>query len=391
MHRAVEEPLDIDLLLATETEAVQAEAATDIGKDRFDSCHSSTIYKAACYRVDLAPHLLRKGLSIVFCLSGIVSDLARYCLVGVLHALCPESAWHAVCLASHELDEPLSIDQHVAAVPVEPLAGWTHAKSLVRAEREVFRLKDALSPEPFCQLFLELLLVPACFCETGIALPEFIVCHVGVDAFFHNHPHVLFRVEATVRCELGLFKDVFFFADGLEVLTGFLNHGFQELGLRFSERLGVDHDLVLAVDHGDPVVSLDHAVGGFHRGAFIVGDVAFSGFFSAAGLVVVFRQPVPDLFDLFLKGGDILLFFFYNGPVSLCLVRLPMLGDDLIDGFFHLFFFMRQLFLGPAPLLGGVRRELAPVHGEHFLADQAHLVAYEQYFEEELDGLLVLR
>src|SRR4030067_338199 len=71
-----------DLLLATETEAVQAEAATDIGKDRFDSCHSSTIYKAACYRVDLAPHLLRKGLSIVFCLSGIVSDLARFCLVG---------------------------------------------------------------------------------------------------------------------------------------------------------------------------------------------------------------------------------------------------------------------------------------------------------------------
>ena len=82
----VQHPLDIDLSLPSETEAVQTEATSDIGKDGFDRRHSSSIYKAACYRVYLAAHLLRKGLSIVFCLSGGVGNLPRYCLSGILHA-----------------------------------------------------------------------------------------------------------------------------------------------------------------------------------------------------------------------------------------------------------------------------------------------------------------
>ena len=52
---------------------------------------------------------------------------------------------------------------------------------------------------------------------------------------------------------------------------------------------------MLAVYHGDPVVALDHAVRGLHRGAFIVGNVALPGLALAAGLVVVFRKPRLDL------------------------------------------------------------------------------------------------
>ena len=44
VHRAVEEPLDIDLSFPPEAKAVQAEAAPDIGKDGFDRRHPSTIY-----------------------------------------------------------------------------------------------------------------------------------------------------------------------------------------------------------------------------------------------------------------------------------------------------------------------------------------------------------
>jgi len=35
MHRAVEEPLDIDLPLSSEGESIQVEGGADVGKDRF--------------------------------------------------------------------------------------------------------------------------------------------------------------------------------------------------------------------------------------------------------------------------------------------------------------------------------------------------------------------
>lgn len=51
---------------------------------------------------------------------------------------------------------------------------------------------------------------------------------------------------------------------------------------------------------------------------------------------------------------------------------------------------MLKLFLGSAPLLGGVRRELAAVYREHLFADEAHFVTDQEHFEEELDSFLIL-
>src|SRR6187549_3538943 len=45
--------------------------------------------------------------------------------------------------------------------------------------------------------------------------------------------------------------------------------------------------------------------------------------------------------------------------------------------------------MGAAPLLGGVRRQLAPVYGEVFLADQAELGGVQQHVTEQTDDLAV--
>ena len=89
MHDAIEPPLDAHLLFTPEAKTVQAEVASDIGKDGFDRRHSSSVDQFACYRIYLLPHLLREGLRLLIGLPGKVGELARYGYVGVLHALRP--------------------------------------------------------------------------------------------------------------------------------------------------------------------------------------------------------------------------------------------------------------------------------------------------------------
>ncbi len=209
---------------------------------------------------------------------------------------------------------------------VHPFPGRADAEALVRAYREVARLEDDGSVESFRDLFIEPLLVSVRIGEPGIAVTEFIVCDVCVDAVLDYHLHVLFGVEAAVAGQFGLFEDVFFFPDRLEVLPRSFDHGFQYCGFGVSGRLCMDHDLMLAVDHRYAVVALDDAVGGLHVGAFIVGDVALPRFALAAGLVVVFLEPGFDLFDLRLEGGNVLLFLLYDRLVGLGFVSFLMLA-----------------------------------------------------------------
>ena len=81
-------------------------------------------------------------------------------------------------------------------------------------------------------------------------------------------------------------------ADGCEVLPGAFDHGLQEsMFLGCTEGLGMDDDLVLVIDHGHTVIALDHAVGGLHLGALVVGDVALYGLTCFTRLVVMLFEP----------------------------------------------------------------------------------------------------
>ena len=151
----------------------------------------------------------------------------------------------------------------------------------------------------------------------------------------------------------------------------------------------MDDDLVLVIHHGYAIVALDHAVGGLHRGALVVGDIALYGLIRLTRLVIVFFEPGPYLLDVLLQGGHILFFLSGDVFVLFCLVRLPMAGDDLPDNLLHLLFLFGKVFLGSAPFLRGVGGELDTVDGKHLLADEVHLVTDEEDFEKELDDLLI--
>lgn len=104
MHDAIEPPLNAYLLFPSEAEAIQTEAAADIGKDGFDRRHSSSVDQFACCRIYLLPHLLSEGFCLLVSLSRKVGELARYGHVGVLHALCSNQARDAISLGSMVLD-----------------------------------------------------------------------------------------------------------------------------------------------------------------------------------------------------------------------------------------------------------------------------------------------
>ena len=123
------------------------------------------------------------------------------------------------------LDGVQSVMDRVAAF-VHPFPGRADAEALVGAYREVARLKNDGSVEFFCNLFIEPLLVPVSICKPRIAVTELVVRDVRVNAGLNYHLHVLFGMEAAVGGQFGLFEDILFFADRLEVLSGFFDHGF---------------------------------------------------------------------------------------------------------------------------------------------------------------------
>src|SRR3990172_257696 len=226
VHDAVESPLNAHLLFPSQTEPIQAETAPDIGEDGLDRRHPSSVDELACYRIYLLPHLLRERFRLLIGLPGKVGELTRYCHVGVLHALRPDLAGEAISLGSMVLDSVQSVMDCIAAF-VHPLAGRADAETLVGTYSEVARLEDDGSVKFLGHLFIEPFLMSVRLREPGIAVSKLVVGDVCVDAALNYHLHVLFGVEPAVGGQFGLFEDILFLADGLKVLSGSFDHGFQ--------------------------------------------------------------------------------------------------------------------------------------------------------------------
>ena len=62
VHEAVEHPLEVDLVAASQGEAVHAFACLDVAEDRFDNGHSLGVGPASLRGVDLAAHLVGGSL-----------------------------------------------------------------------------------------------------------------------------------------------------------------------------------------------------------------------------------------------------------------------------------------------------------------------------------------
>lgn len=214
------------------------------------------------------------------------------------------------------------------------------------------------------------------------------VGHVAVDAFSFEMLQGLLVMISAVGQHLGLLQDFF---SPFEVLRDLLQHRLQQtVLLTAAEGFGGDHHLVLAIDGGDAVVALNHAVTGLHLGAVVVGDVALDHVAAAAGLLFVVRQEFLDL----VAGGqqrlDLLLLALPDRFVSRpFFVLITVLLEHVAHRAIDLAGLLLQIGPGAAPLLRSVRGHLAAIDGEHFFADQPQLIADQQHLAKKRGDFLM--
>jgi hypothetical protein len=390
MHSAVEEPLDVHLPFASEGEPIESEGGAYVGEYRLRGCESSIIDEAALHRIDLPLHLLGKGLREGWSTSLEEVDLPCFGTVGISETFLTQGTDPAVGLIPPKLDgNSLVVDDDLGPVTVEAFAGRTDAVALILAHCKIACRIGSRRTKERGLLFSEAFLVAISIGKAGIPFPELGIGHIGIDTLLHEQLHVRFRMKAAIRGELG-FVEYIGSADSSKVLPRALHHRLQErMFLGCAVGFGMDDDLVLVIDDRYAVIALDHAVGGLHGGALVVGDVALYGLILLTRLVVMLFEPCPDLLDVLLEGGNILLFLSGHDFVLFRSVRLSMAGDDLPDDPLHLLFLSGKVILGTAPFLGGIGGELAAVDGKHLLADEVKLITDEEDFEKEVDDLLI--
>src|SRR2546427_1317901 len=118
---------------------------------------------------------------------------------------------------------------------------------------------------------------------------------------------------------------------------------------------------MLLIDHRYPVVALDHSMVGRHLGALRIGDVALALASARAEVLGMGSQELFDLFDLALVGDKFLLVLVAYGALHFFAIPLPVSGDDLLCCDFVLPLLVSKFVVGPAPFLGGIGWQLAPV------------------------------
>ena len=121
--------------------------------------------------------------------------------------------------------------------------------------------------------------------------------------------------------------------------------------------LGVDDDLVRTIDGSDAAAALNHALGGGHLGALMVGTVALADrAFAALAVVGVCAEPLAELCGLVLQAGDMLGILFGQFWFTRQAVILAMAGQHRLSGHFELLGLSGKVGTGAALGLGSVAR-----------------------------------
>jgi hypothetical protein len=187
-----------------------------------------------------------------------------------------------------------------------------------------------------------------------------------------------------VRGELFSLKTGFTFADSAKVLFGACQHGSEIFVILAAESLGSENDLMLGIDQGLGVVTLDDAVRTGHLHRFIIDDIALDFPAIAAAFGLLLLQEAVQAFDLQLEAP---LAFLLPLPFDLwLLVRLHMLGHDALYFFLQFVAFVFEFVERAAPLLGDIGGEFHPIQAEVSACEQTQSFAHEQHVaEEDLD------
>jgi hypothetical protein len=120
-----------------------------------------------------------------------------------------------------------------------------------------------------------------------------------------------------------------------------------------AECLGMHDDLIKVVNGHNTIIALYYAMGGFHFGAVIIGDVAVNGLSCFSDLIIILGQKFVDFLDVPFDSLDI--FFFPFSDIRIIVI---------VNGFraFSL------LFLQTQRGLQGPRRAISGPFERHWLA-----------------------
>src|SRR5437773_1209363 len=208
-------------------------------------------------------------------------------------------------LSPTKFHKPKTPNINIATVAIKLVASRTDARLSGLIVDKILRCK--MLPG-----FLFLGLVPiGCF-KPRITLSKQDVGHVAVNLLVKQQLHVLFGVKSRVGAKLGLFENVPLDPDSFKILAGPFDHRLQQLVLLgLSKSLSMHHHLMLAIDRGYPIITLNHPMRALHLGALIVRQIALSGLATLAYFLLVLFKPALKLFDPGSQGIDLLLLALY--------------------------------------------------------------------------------
>src|SRR4051812_35035347 len=149
------------------------------------------------------------------------------------------------------------------------------------------------------------------------------------------------------------------------------------------------YNLGAVVHHGQAVVALQHTARAAHLGALRISEVALLLVAAWSLLLLVGLQKILEIgnFAAIVLG---LSFGVQRGLGALLeQVALAVALNDAFSDTLKLPALGFELLMGAAPLLGGVRGQLAPVYREVLFTDQAELGGVQQHVTEQTDDLAI--
>jgi hypothetical protein len=139
VNHTEQQPLCVDFPFAAQREVIQSFVETDIGKHRLGCSDPLAVDQTTCQRIDLPLHFLTEGLRSGCRASQKEVDLTGLGLIWMLQTLAPQLANAAIGLSTPKLDGPVTPDDHIASIPIQPLSRRADAETLVCTEGEILR------------------------------------------------------------------------------------------------------------------------------------------------------------------------------------------------------------------------------------------------------------
>jgi hypothetical protein len=135
----------------------------------------------------------------------------------------------------------------------------------------------------------------------GVPPAEKPVRDISIQAQLLAFPQIGVAVVVGVGGEDFSGKVLLTMPQALKILYRAIQHG-RPMGMILTpaEGFGVDDDLVLAINEGLAIISLDNTMGRFHLGRLVVGEVTANLFARGPVLGLIYFQPSLDPFGLLL-------------------------------------------------------------------------------------------